>query len=74
MDYVSSAVFSGGAGGCQNTPGILGFTNGAKPDFCLSEFSYYYEHPQIWKAKYGAVMLLVKLHNWFEFPAIVAMW
>ena len=23
-------------------------------DFCLSEFSYYYEHPRILKAKYGA--------------------
>ena len=24
-----------------------GSEKGAKPDFCLSEFSYYYEHPRI---------------------------
>ena len=27
--------------GCQSTPGILEFRKGAKPDFCLSGFSYY---------------------------------
>ena len=25
--------------GCQSTPGIWGFRKGAKPDFCLSEFT-----------------------------------
>ena len=24
-----------------------------QPDFSLSEFSYYYKHPRIWKTKYG---------------------
>jgi hypothetical protein len=38
----------------QSTPRIWGFRKGAKPDFCLSEFSYYYEHPRIQKAIYGA--------------------
>ena len=37
-----SAVDSGGAGGGRAPPEF-----GAKPDFCLSEFSYYYEHPWI---------------------------
>ena len=46
---MGSAVFSGGCG----TPGIWGFRKGAKPDFCLLEFSYYYKHPRIQKAKYG---------------------
>ena len=27
--------------------GIWGFRKGAKPVFCLWEFSYYYEHPWI---------------------------
>ena len=27
--------------------GIWGFRKGAKSDFCLSDFSYYYEHPRI---------------------------
>ena len=30
---------------------------GAKPDFCLSEFSYYYKHPRILKAKYGTAVM-----------------
>ena len=34
--------------------GIWGFRKGGKPDYCLSEFSYYYEHPWIKKAIYGA--------------------
>ena len=47
--YTFSAVFSGGAGGA-----IWGFRKGAKPDFCLSDFSYYSKHLWIWKAIYGA--------------------
>ena len=45
--FIVSAVDSGVCWGCQSTPGIWGFRKGAKPDFCLSEFSYYYEHPWI---------------------------
>ena len=47
---MSSVIDGGGAGGA----GIWGLREGAKPDFCLSEFSYYYDHPRIWKAKYGS--------------------
>ena len=36
-----------------STPGIWGFRKVAKPDFCLSEFSYYSKHLWIWKAIYG---------------------
>ena len=28
-------------------PGIWGFTKGAKPDYCLLDFSYNYEHPRV---------------------------
>ena len=45
--YYWAAVFSGGAGGARAPPEFGGFRKGAKPDFCLSEFSYYYEHPRI---------------------------
>ena len=47
----TSAIYSGGAG---EHPGIWGLRKGVKPDFCLLEFSYYYEHPWIQKAIYGA--------------------
>ena len=43
----SSAVFSGDAGGARAPPEFGGFRKGAKPDFCLSEFSYYYQQPRI---------------------------
>ena len=33
-----------GCWGCQSTPRILGCRKGKKPDFCLSEFSYYSKH------------------------------
>ena len=46
-----STVFSGGAGGARAPPE---FGGSQKIQICLSEFSYYYEHPRIWKAKYGA--------------------
>ena len=40
-------------------PGIWGFRKEAKPDFCFSELSYYYEHPRIQKAIYGSDSTLV---------------
>ena len=43
----SAQVIAEWCWGCQSTPGIWGFRKGAKPDSCLSEFSYYYEHPRI---------------------------
>ena len=43
----SSGVDSGGAGGARAPPEFGGSEKGAKPDFCSSEFSYYYEHPWI---------------------------
>ena len=49
-----SAPYLEGVLGVPEHPWNLGVHKGAKPDFCLSEFSYYYEHPRIWKAKYGA--------------------
>ena len=46
--------------GCNT--GLQGFRKGEKPDFCLSEFSYYTEHLWIWKAIYGAdIIYLEKL-------------
>ena len=42
-----SAIDSRGTGGARAPPEFGEFSKGAKPDFCLSEFSYYYEHPRI---------------------------
>ena len=48
-----------GCWGWESTPGIWGFRNGAKPDFCLLDFSYYYEHPRIQKAIYSSAWLQI---------------
>jgi hypothetical protein len=40
----------------MSTPEIWWFRKGVKPDFCLSEFSFYSEHPRILKAIYGTVI------------------
>ena len=41
------APYLAGVLGVPEHPRNLGVQKGAKPDFCLSEFSYYYEHPRI---------------------------
>ena len=54
MDYLTPAPYLVGVLGVPEHPRNLGVQKGAKPDFCLSEFCYYYEHPRIKKAKYGS--------------------
>ena len=45
--FIMSAPYLAGVLGVPEHPRNLGVQKGAKPDFCLSEFSYYYEHPRI---------------------------
>ena len=52
-----SAVDNGVAGGARAPLEFGGSEKGAKSDFCVSEFSYYYQHPWICKAIYGADLL-----------------
>ena len=57
-----------GCWGCQSTLKSWGFIKGTKPDFCLSEFSYYGKHLWIWKAIYRAAFIVLilsiqKLHK-----------
>ena len=66
--FLISALYLAGVLGVPSTPGILGFTKGAKPDFCLSEFSYYYKHPRIWKAKSGSDISLFSKKNLVKSP------
>ena len=55
---IFAAPYLAGVLGVPEHPRNLGFRKGAKSDFCLSEFSYYYEHPRIQKAIYGAVIVI----------------
>ena len=42
--YCDCFLRSGCVGGARAPPRIWGFSKGVKPDFCLSEFSYYSKH------------------------------
>ena len=50
-----SAVFSGGAGGARAPPEFRGSQKGQSLISAYHNLAtYYYEHPRIWKAKYGS--------------------
>ena len=71
-----SAVFSGGAGGARAPPEFGDSQKGRETWFCLSEFSYYYEHPWIWKTKYGTTTVVcgkeqVELISFYSFMLIM---
>ena len=40
-----------------------------KPDFFFLEFSYYYEHPRIQKAKYGSGLMIAKINDLVKPPS-----
>ena len=49
-----SAVFSGGAGGARAPPEYGGSQKGRSLISAYQSLAIYYEHPRIWKAKYGS--------------------
>ena len=57
----SSAVFSGGAGGARATLEFRGSQKGRSLISAYQSFNYYYEHPRIWKAKYGSDFKQIQL-------------
>ena len=59
--FLIAAPYLAGMLGVPEHPRNLGVQKGAKPDFCLSDFCYYYEHPRIKKAKYGSETVLILL-------------
>ena len=54
LKVTTAGPYLAGVLGVPEHPQNLGVHKKGKPDFCLSEFSYYYKHPRISKAIYGA--------------------
>ena len=70
----NAAPYLVGVLGVPEHPRNLGVQERGKPDFCFLEFSYYYEHPRIQKAKYGSEVyprsLLTTLKSLNQLPYI----